>query len=78
MFSVKSRFYHKGKFHFWVRVDDTEYWGNYSFDEYDFRLCCHVDGSNYNEVLGNTFDDKVIGNWTYEEVRKLVWLGKVG
>lgn len=67
---IENRNYSKGKFHFCVELGDVTYWGNYSFDRWDFYLNSTLG------VLGYTDGDKVIGGWTYEDVRKLVWLGK--
>ncbi len=69
---MKKVKYNKGRFHFLVEVNGSEYWGNYTpAPYYDFYL-----NSDYG-LLGHTEDEKVIGTWNYEEVRRLAQLGKL-
>ena len=52
--------------HFHVTVNGMNYWGNYTPETFDFYL------NSDNGVLGYTDGDRVVGNWSYDEVVGLV------
>ena len=72
LIEMKKVKYHKGRFHFLVEVSSHEYWGNYTpAPYYDFYL------NSDHGLLGYTEEEKAIGTWKYEEVRRLAQLGKL-
>ena len=60
-----------GRINFRVYVDGVEYWGNYTPATFDFYL------NSEDGVLGYTEGNRVVGNWTYDEVRQLALTGKL-